>query len=103
MYWMQAAIALLGLYSGTGNKTTIPNLSRSHLAAFPIPLPPRPEQSEISRILQAVDRKIEAEEARQQALEGLFKSMLHHLMTAKVRLPKEFVQSFGAEDDRAQV
>jgi len=41
--------------------------------------------------LQAVDRKIEAEEARQQALEGLFKSMLHHLMTAKIRLPKDHV------------
>ena len=79
------------------------NISASKLKAFVVPLPPLPEQREIARLLQAVDREIEAEEARQQALEGLFKSMLHHLMTAKVRLPKEFVQSFGAEDDRAQV
>jgi len=42
-----------------------------------------------------VDRKIEAEEARKEALEGLFKSLLHDLMTAKIRLPKAFVEQFG--------
>jgi len=39
-----------------------------------------------------MDRKIEAEQARRQALEALFKSLLHHLMMAKIRLPKTFVQ-----------
>jgi type I restriction enzyme S subunit len=59
-----------------------------------IPLPPLPEQQEIARILQAVDEKIRAEEARKAALEGLFRSLLHHLMTAQVRLPRAFVQQF---------
>ncbi len=74
--------------------TTVPILSKSGLSAFLIPLPPLPEQQEIARILQAVDEKIRAEEARQAALEGLFRSLLHHLMRAKIRLPREFVQQF---------
>lgn len=86
MYWMQAAWLLLGLYGGAGNKTTIPNLSRSRLAAFRVPLPPLPEQRAIAEILRTVDRKIEAEESRKQALEALFKTLLHHLMTGKVRV-----------------
>ncbi|MBA2224697.1 restriction endonuclease subunit S [Thermogemmata fonticola] len=66
-----------------------------------IPLPPLAEQQEIARILQAVDEKIRAEEARKVALEGLFRSLLHHLMTAQVRLPRAFVQQFAGGDDAA--
>ena len=89
---MQAALTLFQLYSGTGNKTTIPNLSRSRLAAFLIPFPPHDEQREIARILQAVDRKIETEENRKQALDDLFKALLHNLMTAKIRVPRTMVE-----------
>jgi len=64
-----------------------------------IPLPPLPEQREIARILQTVDRKIEVEEDRKQALEVLFKTLLHHLMTAKTRLPREFVVQFEKEPE----
>ena len=60
-----------------------------------IPLPPLPEQRQIAEILQAVDRKIEAEENRKAALEELFKSLLRELMTAKRRLPKEFIAQFA--------
>ena len=51
-----------------------------------IPLPPLPEQQAIADILRAVDRRIEAEENRKRALEELFNSLLHHLMTGKVRV-----------------
>jgi len=36
--------------------------------------------------LSAVDRKIEAEERRKAALQALFKTMLHQLMTGQIRL-----------------
>ncbi|MGB9898222.1 restriction endonuclease subunit S [Thermanaerothrix sp.] len=85
MYWMQAAWTLLGLYGGSGNKTTIPNLSQSRLASFLIPLPPLSEQREIARILQAVDQKIQAEEKSKKAIEILFRTLLQHLMTGKIR------------------
>ena len=71
-----------------------PRTSWKALSQALIPLPPPDEQRQIARILQTVDRKIEAEEARKEALEGLFKSLLHDLMTAKIRLPKAFVEQF---------
>jgi len=40
-------------------------------------------------MLSAVDRKIEAEERRKAALEALFKTMLHQLMTGQVRVPEQ--------------
>jgi len=70
------------------------NLQVRALKEHLIPLPPLPEQRQIARILQAVDRKIEAEEARKEALESLFKTLLHQLMTAKVRLPADFIARF---------
>ena len=63
-----------------------------------IPLPPLDEQREIARILQTVDRKIEVEEARKEALDALFRSLLHHLMTAKIRLPADFISQFANGD-----
>jgi type I restriction enzyme S subunit len=86
MYWMQAAHLLFGLYGGTGNKTTIPNLSQSRLKSFVLPLPPLPEQQEIASVLSAVDEKIETEQKRKASLQTLFKTMLHFLMTGKVRV-----------------
>jgi type I restriction enzyme S subunit len=53
-----------------------------------IPLPPLPEQRRIAHMLSAVDRKIEAEERRKAALQALFKTMLHQLMTGRVRVKK---------------
>jgi type I restriction enzyme S subunit len=56
-----------------------------------IPLPPLSEQQRSAEILQVVDAKIQAEENRKAALQSLFKSMLHRLMTGKVRLSWEFI------------
>lgn len=77
--------------------SSIPQLTRPKIAKYSIPLPPLEEQHQIARILQTVDQKIEAEKKRKQALENLFKSLLHNLMTAKVRLPREFVRRFEEE------
>jgi type I restriction enzyme S subunit len=70
------------------------NISASKLKAFAVSLPPLDEQRQIARILQTVDRKIEAEENRKRALDDLFKTLLHHLMTAKIRVPREAVKEF---------
>ena len=64
-----------------------------------IPLPPLDEQHEIARVLQTVDRKIEAEENRKQALDDLFKTLLHHLMTAKIRVPRTMVERFASHEE----
>jgi len=69
------------------NRTTgIRNLDFSKYKQIPIPLPPLPTQQKIASILSAIDAKIEAEENKKKALEELFKSLLHNLMTAKIRV-----------------
>jgi len=85
---------LLNPLSGEHAKTTIPSLQRPDLENYPIPLPPLDEQREIARILQAVDARIAAGQARRAALEELFKTLLHVLMSARIRLPAEFVIQF---------
>ena len=69
------------------------------LTTLNVPLPPLDEQREIARILQTVNHKIEAEENRKQALDDLFKTLLHHLMTAKIRVPRTMVERFASHEE----
>jgi type I restriction enzyme S subunit len=52
-----------------------------------ITLPSLLEQSKISTVIYSIDAKIKVEEGRKIALNFLFDSLLHHLMTGKVRVP----------------
>ena len=47
------------------------------------------KQKRIAGSLNAVDRKLRVEQSRWLGLDALFKSLLHHLMTRKVRLHDE--------------
>ena len=51
-----------------------------------IPLPPLPTQQKIASMRSAIDEKIEAEENKKKALEDLFNTLLHNLMTARIRV-----------------
>lgn len=64
------------------------NINATKLKDFEVPVPPLSEQHEIAAQLTAVDAKLAAEEARRAALGALFQSLLHHLMTGKIRLPE---------------
>ncbi len=66
--------------------TTRPRVNVSNVRNVKIPLPPLPTQQKIASILSTVDKKIEAEENKKAALGELFKSLLHNLMTAKIRV-----------------
>jgi type I restriction enzyme S subunit len=63
-----------------------PNISQTIIRNTKIPLPPLPIQKKIASILSAIDQKIEAEGTKKKALDDLFKSLLHNLMTAKIRV-----------------
>ena len=67
--------------------TTIPHVNKELFRNLPIPLPPLAEQRKIARMLQAVDAKITAEERRRAALEEVFKTLLHALMSGRMRVP----------------
>jgi type I restriction enzyme S subunit len=62
------------------------NISASKLKTFQIPKPEKNEQREIADILQSVDRKIEVHESKKRSLRDLFKTLLHKLMTAQIRV-----------------
>jgi type I restriction enzyme S subunit len=65
------------------------NINATKLRGFQISLPTLAAQHEIARILSTMDKKIEAEEKRKAALQALFKTMLHLLMTGRIRISKE--------------
>jgi len=63
------------------------SINMGKLRNLSVPLPPLAEQRKIARMLQAVDAKIAAEERRRAALEDLFKTLLHALMSGRMRVP----------------
>jgi type I restriction enzyme, S subunit len=66
--------------------TNLACINTTKLRAFPVLLPPLGDQKEIASILQTIDRKIDMHHAKQRCLQDLFKTMLHKLMTAQVRV-----------------
>jgi|SRR5579875_2063031 len=63
-----------------------PAVTDRQVKAQPIPLPPSYEQRGIVAILDAIDRKITLHHKKKQVLEELFKTLLHKLMTGKIRV-----------------
>ena len=72
--------------SGEHAKTTLPSLQKHELQNSLLPIAPISEQLEIASILSHVERKIETDEKRKGALQTLFQTMLHNLMTGKLRV-----------------
>ncbi len=66
--------------------TTRPKLNKAMLLKIKIPFPPIEEQGKISDMFTGIEQEIVAETQRKSALEALFNSLLHHLITGKVRV-----------------
>ncbi|KYC45933.1 MAG: Type-1 restriction enzyme MjaXIP specificity protein [Candidatus Methanofastidiosum methylothiophilum] len=62
------------------------NISATRLKSFQIPKPSIFEQQAIADILSNIDQKIEHHTTKKQKLEELFRTLLHELMTAKIRV-----------------
>jgi len=74
------------LLESKGTGTTFKEINKAVITSFAFPLPPLSEQKTISLSLSSVDNKIGVEEKRKASLQALFKTMLHQLMTGKVRV-----------------
>jgi type I restriction enzyme S subunit len=62
------------------------NINATKLRGFTVPLPPLEQQVRIADILGHTDEKDQKEEIRRFALDALFQTLLHNLMTGKVRV-----------------
>ena len=85
VYFLQSAFTQLGLFEGTGNKTTIPNISRSRLAALDLPHPPLAEQRAIAAVLSQVRQGIKTHNRANAVLVELLQTLLQGLFTGKMR------------------
>lgn len=80
------SLKLQSLYGVAGASSTIAHLPEVQLKALPIPKPTRSEQDEICVILEAADKKLGVIEKKHAALTALFRTLLHQLMTARIRV-----------------
>ena len=62
------------------------SINQGDVKSLLLPLPPISEQITIVRTTATFDGKNDAEESRKAALQALFQSMLHQLMTGQIRL-----------------
>jgi len=91
-YWFESID--IGQFSSPG---PLPSITVQAVKGAMLPLPPLDEQREMARILQAVDAKIATEQARRAALEALFKTLLHQLMTGQIRVNDAVMVVVGAQ------
>ena len=82
-----ACYFLSGIDFGRFNdKTSVPGVNRNQVHALRVGAAPLQEQRQIASCLSSIEKKIEVEEKRKTAPQALFKTMLHHLMTGKIRV-----------------
>jgi type I restriction enzyme, S subunit len=103
MYYLQAGFTQLGIYEGAGNKTTIPNLSRSRLANLDVPQPPRPEQEKIAAMLWKIQRAIAVEEKLVGTARELKQSTMRQLFAHGLRDKPQKETPYGAVPNTWQI
>ena len=86
LYYMMFIFLVRRVLIVEGARSTIAHLPVAKLRMVPLALPSFDEQIQVVEQINAVDRKIKAEEQRKAALRALFKTMLHQLMTGQVRV-----------------
>ena len=81
VYFLQSAFTQLGIFEGAGNKTTIPNLSRSRLAELEIPQPEIDEQLAIVAALSRIREAIKIQEQSVALAQDLKRTTMYTLFT----------------------
>ncbi|MCF7732254.1 MAG: restriction endonuclease subunit S [Akkermansiaceae bacterium] len=76
-------------------KGTQKNINIQFLKPWPVPLPSFEEQREIAEAFSATDRKIRLANRKRSQLQDLFRTLLHQLMTAHIRVDSLVVNQKG--------
>lgn len=85
VYFLQCAFTQLGIFEGAGNKTTIPNLSRSRLAGLEVPQPGIDEQRAIVTTLARVREAMKVQNNLITLIQDLKRSAMQTLFTRGLR------------------
>ncbi|MBI4559845.1 MAG: restriction endonuclease subunit S [Candidatus Hydrogenedentes bacterium] len=100
VYFLQCAFTQLGIFEGTGNETTIPNLSRNRLSALNVPHPPYPEQQAISRGLALIRSAIKTQGIASARAQELKRAAMRELFTRGLRGEPQKETESGPIPDR---
>jgi type I restriction enzyme, S subunit len=98
LYYLQTQQSRMDTLAPRGTQK---NINIQFLSPWPVALPPKDEQHEIADILQNVDRKIDVHESKKRSLQDLFKTALHKLMTAQIRVNDLEIDTSEVEGGRA--
>jgi type I restriction enzyme S subunit len=85
-YLTQSAYGKAYFLSVAHKTTNLACINTTKLKALPTLVPTKDEQKEIVASMKGVDQKLAIEERKRNALDLLFRTLLHHLMTGKVRV-----------------
>lgn len=85
-YMVQSGYAKAYFLSVAHKTTNLACINTMKLKALPVPIPPREEQGKITSILDRIDQRIKVEEDKRKGNTELFNTMLHNIMTGKVRV-----------------
>lgn len=85
VYFLQSAFTQLGIFEGAGNKTTIPNLSRSRLAGLEVPQPKIDEQLAIVAALSRIRKAIKTHAQSVELARDLKRAATQTLFTRGLR------------------
>lgn len=75
-------------------------LMSSEIAQFTIPLPDKCTQREVALAIETIERKHEQHQRKHTALATLFRTLLHQLMTAKLRIPDLDLPEFSVRNGK---
>jgi type I restriction enzyme S subunit len=81
VFFLQSAFTQQGIFEGAGNRTTIPNLSRSHVAGLEVPFPSFPEQRAIVTALGLARRAADLQTTALSTAQALRRSALSELLS----------------------
>ena len=73
------------------------NINAQFLKPWPVLLPLKNEQAEISQILSSLDTKLRSHTQKKRTLADLFRTLVHQLMTAQIRVHDVDLSGLGLE------
>lgn len=85
-YWLSFSFEHQNLYSIGGASSTIAHIPQVLLEGLKIPRPDKSEQRAIANTLATIDSKLAHHQKKRAALNDLFRTLLHKLMTAEIRV-----------------